>query len=79
MVTRKVLGRAVMRVDAKAEGLAVAVGGWAPHYDSQGVIDTTRSRWFSISLDRASAPWAFVKGHPSRAIDSLELLASLVA
>ena len=34
--TREVVDRAVLRVDAKAEGLAVAVGGWCPHYDAEG-------------------------------------------
>ena len=31
VLERTSLNRSVLRVDAKAEGLAVAVGGWAPH------------------------------------------------
>ena len=75
MRQRARVGRAVLRVDAKAEGLAVAVGGWAPHYDEAGQIVVGRSRWFSVRLAEDTAPWAFVKGQPARAISTLELFA----
>ena len=67
-----------MRVDAKAEGMSIAVGGWRPTYNGDGVIDKSISPWFSIKLDAASAPWAFHKGLPYRTISALELLASTV-
>ena len=63
------------RIDAKAEGEKVVIGGW----ESLGSSDTSEARWFSIELDRRSAPWAFVKGEPFRAIAALELTAVLVA
>ena len=68
----------VLRVDAKAEGLTVAVGGWAPVRDEKGQIDVSRPPWFSLTLTRENAPWAFVKGEPARAISTLELLATTV-
>ena len=67
-----------LRVDAKAEGNTVAIGGWAPRKDSNGAISTALSPWFSIQLTRESAPWAFVKGLPARTISTLELFASTV-
>ena len=67
-----------MRVDAKAEGMIVAVGGWAPRYNEDGSIAKHRSLWFSIRLDEKSAPWAYAKGMPSRTISTLELLASTI-
>ena len=70
--------RALLRVDAKAEGLAVAVGGWCPHHDARGNIVIGKSRWFSLSLTEATAPWAFVRGTPARAISTLELLAATI-
>ena len=73
---RATLKNAVLRVDAKAEGLAVAVGGWAPFHDEEGCIVVGKSRWFSVRLTEASAPWAFVRGSPARAISTLELLAT---
>ena len=36
MKQRARLDKAILRVDAKAEGLAVAVGGWAPFHDKAG-------------------------------------------
>ena len=41
--SRKVIDRAVLRVDAKAEGLAVAVGGWCPFYDAEGRVVARKS------------------------------------
>ena len=54
--TRKVIERALLRVDAKAEGLAVAVGGWCPHPDAHGSNVIGKFRWFSLSLTEATAP-----------------------
>ena len=76
VVARRALKRPVLRVDAKAEGLSVAVGGWSPHYDSDGRIRKESPRWFSVELTERDAPWAFVKGIPARAISRLELLAT---
>ncbi len=73
-----VLG-SLFRVDAKAEGMSVAIGGWSPVRDESGLIRTDLSPWFSITLDEQNAPWAFARGLPARAITTLELLASTVA
>ena len=70
--------RDAMRVDAKAEGLAVALGGWAPQYREDGSVDTRTSKWFSVRLDENTAPWAFSRGLPARSISTLELLATTV-
>ena len=67
-----------LRVDAKAEGMSVAVGGWRPVLDENGSISTALSPWFHIVLDPVSAPWAFAKGLPATAISALELLATTV-
>ena len=37
-----------------------------------------KSKWFSLRLTEEEAPWAFVRGKPSRAISTLELLAATV-
>eukprot|EP00972_Heterocapsa_arctica_P099866 14731883-Heterocapsa_arctica.AAC.1 len=68
-----------MRVDAKAEGLKVCVGGWRPVLDEGGAIDTMKSPWSAVELDESSAPWAYEKGLPYRAISALELVASTLA
>ena len=64
----------VFRLDAKAEGDTVAIGGWR----SAAGAKAKEADWFSISLTRKTAPWAFAKGEPFRAIAALELLAALV-
>ena len=64
----------VFRLDAKAEGDAVAIGGWRCK-DSR---NTKEASWFAISLNRRNAPWAFQKGESFRTIASLELLGVLV-
>ena len=64
----------VFRIDAKAEGDKICVGGWESFSG-----DTQQARWFSVRLDKKSAPWAYVKGEPFRAIAALELVATLVA
>ena len=66
------------RVDAHAEGEEIGIGGWLPTRDENGRIQTSLSAWFSVQLDRTSAPWAFHRGLPFRAIASLEALATLV-
>ena len=67
------------RVDAKAEGSEVAIGGWAPCRDQDGQIDLAASPWFAVALTEQSAPWAFHRGEPYKAIAALELLATVVA
>ena len=62
------------RADAKAEGNEVCVGGW----ECIGGTPTGSARWFSLKLSRTSAPWAFARGEPFRAIASLELFGSLL-
>ena len=64
----------VFRLDAKAEGDQVAIGGWL----TKGGRRAREAPWFAVSLDRRSAPWAFHRGEPFRTIASLELLAALV-
>ena len=59
------------RLDAKAQGELVVVGGWEPKRGPQGKLDTQASRWFSIRLTPESAPWAFRKGLPFKSIMAL--------
>jgi hypothetical protein len=63
------------RVDAKAEGDDVAIGGWETFEN----LDTKKARWFAIKLTRKSAAWAYARGEPFRAIASLEMMAVLIA
>jgi hypothetical protein len=72
---RKVGGEAKLefRADAKAEGDDIGIGGWCVDPRGPG-----HSRWFSLKLDRHSAPWAFRSGEPFRTIASLELFATLL-
>eukprot|EP00435_Cladocopium_sp_Y103_P061932 s382_g23.t1 len=67
--------REAFRVDAKAEGELIVIGGWEV-MDGQ---EKNSGRWFSIELNRRNAPWAYLKGEPFRNIASLELCAVLVA
>ena len=62
------------RVDAKAEGEEIVIGGKS--YDRGR---TEKARWFSIRLNRKNAPWAYLKGEPYRNIAALELMVVLVA
>jgi hypothetical protein len=64
----------VFRLDAKAEGSTVAIGGWR----CRGAAKTKDTSWFAVSLTRQNAPWAFQKGEAFRTIASLELLGVLV-
>ena len=62
------------RANAKAEGQCVVIGGW----ECINGTPPSRARWFSVALNRRSAPWAFARGEPFRTIAALELYASLV-
>ena len=64
----------LFRLDAKAEGREVAIGGWL--YD--GGRATRDAPWFALKLTRSNAAWAFAWGEPFRTIASLELLAALI-
>ena len=64
----------LFRLDAKAEGDEVCVGGWL----CRGGTPTRSAPWFSVRLTKKSAPWAFARGEPFRTIASLELLAALI-
>ena len=67
--------REAFRVDAKAEGECIVIGGWEILRGDR----VEKGRWFSIRLNRHNAPWAYLKGEPFRNIASLELTAVLVA
>ena len=68
------------RVDARAEGREVMLGGWLPIRDERGKIDKGRSPWFVVKLDEETAPWAYCRsGEPYRTIAALEAMATLVA
>ena len=71
-------GQEPYRVDAKAEGEMIGIGGWLPKRNKEGRISTEDSPWFAIELDRQSAPWAYHKGQPFRAIAALEALGALL-
>ena len=45
----------LFRLDAKAEGEEVAIGGWR----SGGNQRTRDAAWFAVRLNRRNAPWAF--------------------
>ena len=64
----------VFRLDAKAEGENVAIGGWR----CDGATSTREARWFAVEFNRRNAPWAFSRGEAFRTIASLELLGVLV-
>ena len=64
----------VFRLDAKAEGDTVAIGGWRV----KGNAGARNAEWFAVSLTRKTAPWAFARGEPFRTIAALELLGVLV-
>ncbi len=68
------------RVDARAEGEEIGIGGWEPCNDDNGRPSTALSRWFMVSLSRSTAPWAFTRaGEPFRTIAALEAFATLIA
>ena len=62
------------RADAKAEGQTVGIGGWEVLEDTP----PEHARWFSITLTKKNAGWAFDGGEPFRKIASLELMGTLL-
>ena len=66
------------RSDAKAEGKGIVIGGWEVHRADGTRAETHEARWFKVELNRISAPWAYRRGEPFRAIAALELLGSLL-
>ncbi len=67
------------RIDASAEGDRIGVGGWLPVRNGEGVLDPSLSPWFSFTLNRENAPWAYTRGLPYRSIAALEAVGVLVA
>lgn len=65
----------IFRVDAKAAGEDIVIGGW----ETGAAPDQKRARWFSFRLSRKTAPWAYLRGDPFRNIATLELIGVLVA
>ena len=55
-----------------AEGELVTVGGYQTFTAAGSEIQHKDTKWFYLELDRGSAPWAFARGEPFRAIASLE-------
>ena len=51
----------LFRLDAKAEGETVAIGGWL----SQNGRSSKEATWFAVTITRANAPLAFARGRPS--------------
>ena len=65
----------IFRVDAKAAGEEIVIGGW----ETWKKVCQKDARWFSFQLTRKTAPWAYLKGDPFRSIASLELIGVLAA
>ena len=55
------------------------VGGWEVADALGKPVAHEEARWFTVSLDRSSAPWAYRRGEPFRVIAALELLGNLLA
>jgi hypothetical protein len=53
------------RSDDKAGVDVIVVGGWEVADALGKPIALKESRWFTVSLDRSSAPWACRRGEPS--------------
>ena len=53
----------------------MVVGGW----ECLGGRRPGEARWFSETLDRKNAPWAFSKGEPFRVVAALELYGTLLS
>ncbi len=69
-----------LRVDARADGSSIGLGGWLPTPNQEGRLDRWSSPWFALDLDIHTAPWAYSRGgKPNRTIASLEALATLYA
>ena len=61
------------RVDARAEGQTVGLGGWLPKRDGDGRISKWLSPWYAFELTETTAPWAYCRaGEPYRTIAALE-------
>ena len=68
------------RVDARAEGSTIGLGGWLPREDEKGEITKGRSPWFAVNLNERTAPWAYCRsGEPYRTIAALEAMAVLLS
>ena len=65
----------IFRVDAKAAGEEIVIGGW----ETWRRADPAVARWFSFRLNRKNAAWAYLKGDPFRSIATLELIGVLAA
>ena len=65
----------IFRVDAKAAGEEIVIGGW----ETWGGVPQCQARWFSFKLNRRNAAWAYLKGDPFRSIATLELIGVLAA
>ena len=65
----------VFRMEARAEGEKVVIGGWRVKEGAS----TKEADWFSVELTRATASWAFSRGEPFRTIAALELMGTLVS
>ena len=63
------------RMDAKAEGNSVAIGGWLTSITT----DPLKAKWFAVDLNEGNAPWLRSKGEPFQVIASLVLVATLYA
>ncbi len=66
------------QTDAKAEGDLVTVGGYQTFTATAAAIPHKSAKWFYMELDRCSAPWAFARREPFRAIASQELLGTML-
>ena len=77
--TRKGKKRECFRIDAKAEGDKIVIGGWEPNVYYKEKPDLSTVRWFSVELTRENAPWSFCRGEPYRVVSALELLAPTMA
>ena len=69
----------LFRSDAKAEGDTVRLGGWQVSGQDGKPIAPAQARWYQLTLDRATAPWAYRRGEPFRTIASLELFCTLIS
>ena len=65
----------IFRVDAKAAGEEIVIGGW----EFWNGTPLSQARWFSFKLNRRNAAWAYLKGDPFRSIATLELIGVLAA
>jgi hypothetical protein len=70
---RKVMpGGLLFKADAKGKADYVVLGGF------ECASSLMQSRWYSLKVTSSQAPWLFTKGHGSRTIATIEMLASLI-